>query len=242
MDRRTTTRLSKFLSLVLRHRPDEYGLKMDGHGFVDFEDLVDLLVAEDILAEDAEEEVLQLVNDSSRRRFEVADGGIRALYGHSARVGLDLPEEDPPETLYHGTTPDTARTVQSDGLKPAGRAYVHLSSTAEEALSVGRRHDDNPVLIEVDTAAAREGGTGFHRATELIWLCSALPVSVLRIPELPELPERPEPVARRPEPPTTPVRPGPVSPSARPPSGVRHIDTGTPGEFKRRTRKKGTRR
>jgi putative RNA 2'-phosphotransferase len=239
MDRRTATRLSKFLSLVLRHRPDEYGLRMDSLGYVDFEDLVDVLVAEDILAEDAEEQVLGLVEGSERRRFEVVDGRIRALYGHSARVNLDLPPEDPPETLYHGTTIDTARRIAEEGLRPAGRAYVHLSSTREEALSVGRRHADDPVLLEVDTAAAREAGATFHRATDLIWLCPALPVEVLRIPELPE--------SRPPAAPPAPARPAarPTSDPGgtdRPPTGVRIIEAESGGEFKRRTRKKGTRR
>ncbi len=237
MDRRTTTRLSKFLSLVLRHRPDEYGLKMDGHGFVDFEDLVDVLVAEDVVAEDAEEQVQGLVEGSERRRFEITDGRIRALYGHSARVNLDLPEDDPPAVLYHGTTPGTAHRVAGEGLAPAGRAYVHLSATREEALAVGRRHDDNPVLLEIDTAASREAGITFHQATDLIWLCPALPVDVLTIPELPEVVAAPP----RPRPAPTPPAGGSPPSGPKPPSGVKVIAP-EPGEFKRRTRKKGGRR
>ncbi|MBZ0269491.1 RNA 2'-phosphotransferase, partial [bacterium] len=186
MDRRTSTRLSKFLSLVLRHRPDEYDLKMDEVGFVDFEMLIDVLVAEDIVAENAEEDVRELVDGSDRRRFEIRDGRIRALYGHSSRIDLNYPADDPPPTLYHGTTAETARRIQREGLKPAGRALVHLSGTEEEALSVGGRHTESPILIRVDTAKALEEGIGFHQATDLIWLCTALPLETLEIPEIPE--------------------------------------------------------
>ncbi len=120
MDRRHSTRLSKFLSLVLRHRPDDYGLSMDERGGVDLQDLIDVLVAEDILAEEAEESLRDLVDGSERRRFAIENGRMRALYGHSARVRLELPEHDPPDTLFHGTdlgtsAPHSERRLASRG-------------------------------------------------------------------------------------------------------------------------------
>lgn len=233
MDRRISTRLSKFLSLVLRHRPDEYDLQMDSEGFVDFDSLIDVLVAEDILAEDAEEHVRELVEGSDRKRFEIVDGRIRALYGHSSRIRLNYPADDPPPVLYHGTTPEVARRVGDEGLKPAGRALVHLSGTEEEALSVGGRHTDTPVLIKVDTVAALEAGIGFHQATELIWLCPSLPAGVLEIPELPP--------ADAPRPPQSAPPVGPVGPRQGG-SGVKMVQPGASEGFQRRTRKKGDRR
>lgn len=245
MDRRTATRLSKFLSLVLRHRPDEYGLRMDERGFVDFDGLIDVIVAEDILGKDAEDEVQQLVEGSDRRRFEISEGRIRALYGHSARVNLALPEDDPPPTLFHGTSGDRARVVSREGLLPSGRAYVHLSATEEEALAVGGRHAEDPVLLEIDTAAARERGITFHRATDLIWLCPALPVEVLRIPELPPAREparEPAPEARREAPPPERPRPSAPPPPTGQSSGIRRVEPEAEGGFKRRTRKRQPRR
>jgi putative RNA 2'-phosphotransferase len=223
------TRLSKFLSLVLRHRPSEYGLQMDEEGWVAFEDLVDIVVAEDILAEDAEDEIMELVESSNRRRFEIVDGRIRALYGHSSGVHLNLPEEDPPATLYHGTTLSGAREVVENGLKPFGRALVHLSATEEEALSVGRRHTEDPIVLKVDTAAAREEGFAFHQATDLIWLCPALPPHLCQVPELPDAPVRHDPPARH-EP-----RPAPQKTAAEEPPPADE------GGFKRRMRKKSRR-
>jgi putative RNA 2'-phosphotransferase len=231
MDRKLATRLSKFLSLVLRHRPSEYGLRMDDEGWIDFDDLVDIVVAEDILAENVEEEILQLVEESDRRRFEVANGRIRALYGHSAGVVLNLPEHDPPPTLYHGTTVSSARDIAANGLKPLGRAFVHLSATEAEARAVGMRHADDPVILEIDTAAAREEGFAFHRATDLIWLCPALPPHLCRIPELPEPSERDEP----PQPPRR-------EPSRRQvPAAEERTAPDEPAGFRRRTRKKAGR-
>ncbi|HET9885888.1 MAG TPA: RNA 2'-phosphotransferase [bacterium] len=231
IDRRQATRLSKFLSLVLRHRPDDYGLEMDDRGAVDLSDLIDVLVAEDILADDAEAAIQELVEGSERRRFAIENGRMRALYGHSARVRLSLPEHDPPDTLYHGTTYSEAREIQDQGLRPAERAHVHLSGTREEAFSVGRRHTDDPVLLEIDTALARESGVKFSQASDVIWLSDAIPLEAIRFPELPEAPPPP------------PARPAPspsaaVTPSAA--AGARVAEDSGSQEFRRRTRKKST--
>ncbi len=231
MDRRYSTRLSKFLSLVLRHRPDDYGLSMDERGGVDLQDLIDVLVAEDILAEEAEESLRDLVEGSERRRFAIENGRMRALYGHSARVRLELPEHDPPDVLYHGTTSGQARRVEAEGLRPEDRAHVHLSATAEEALSVGGRHTDHPVLLEIDTRRARESGVRFSQASEVIWLSDAIPLDAIRLPELPSVP------SSSPSPSTSVPRRVAAPTSSTPP--VESVDD---GEFKRRTRKKATRR
>jgi putative RNA 2'-phosphotransferase len=232
MDRRTSTRLSKFLSLVLRHRPDDYGLAMDEQGFVDFDSLIDVLVAEDIVAETAEQDVLSLVEGSERRRFQVDGNRIRALYGHSSRIPLNYPPDDPPDRLWHGTTTEHAAQVRDEGLRPAGRAFVHLSSTEEEARAVGGRHTDDPVLVTVDTRVAQEHGLTFHQATDLIWLCPAIPKEACSVPDA--LPERPAPRPDPPRPAPAPPRPaGGVAPPPPPDAG---------GEFRRRTRKKGSRR
>lgn len=227
LDRREATRLSKFLSLVLRHRPDDYGLEMDDRGSVDLNDLIDVLVAEDILAEDAEAAIQDLVQGSERRRFAIENGRMRALYGHSARVRLSLPEHDPPDTLFHGTTSSEARQIRDEGLRPAERAHVHLSGTREEAFSVGRRHTDTPVLLEIDTALAREAGVKFSQASDVIWLSDAIPLQAIRFPDLSEAPPEPRP-----------SRPAPsVAAGAR----VAEEEPASQ-EFRRRTRKKSSRR
>lgn len=224
MDRKLATRLSKFLSLVLRHRPDDFGLRMDEQGFVLVEDIVDVIVAEDILAEDVEETLQELIEGAERPRFEIVEGRIRALYGHSSRIRLDYPEDDPPVELYHGAGVPAARRIVQEGIKPAGRAYVHLSATEEEALSVGSRQTEEPVLIRVDTAHARSEGVRFHQASEMIWLCGPVPAESCRVPELPELAE-PEP-----------------KPADSGGQGVTNAARGSEGEFKPRTRKKRPRR
>jgi len=237
MDRRMATRLSKFLSLVLRHRPDEYRLAMDPLGFVDFDSLIDVLAAEDIVGENAEEIVENLVRDSDRPRFEIRDGRIRALYGHSSRISLDLPPANPPATLFHGALPEDAARVRAEGLQPAGRAYVHLSGTADEAREIGNRHCDDPVVIEIDTKVAQARRIPFHQATELIWLCGPLPAEVCRVPEgAPEARPAPTPA---PAPPPA-ARPRPAADSVRP-TGARVVEPDSSGEFKRRTRKKNRR-
>lgn len=247
MDRRQATRLSKFLSLVLRHRPDDYGLEMDDRGSVDLNDLVDVLVAEDILADGAEDDLRELVEDSERQRFAIENGRVRALYGHSARVHLSFPEHEPPDLLFHGTTSEEARRIREEGLLPEDRAHVHLSGTREEAMSVGRRHTDFPVLLEIRTRVARDAGVRFTQASGVIWLSNAIPLDAIQFPETTDEPE-PAPRASLP-PPLAAPRPAPMrtsSPTSASPaaetSAVRVVDAEEDGEFKRRTRKKGGRR
>ena len=237
MDRKQATRLSKFLSLVLRHRPDEYGLHMDELGFVDFESLVDVIVAEDIAAETAEDDIREIVEGSDRRRFEVVDGKIRALYGHSSRVNLDYPGQEPPESLYHGVSIGAARGIAERGILPAGRAYVHLSSTAGEAESVGARNTEHPVVIRVITAPAVDAGVKFTQATDLIWLCPEVPAECCEIPDLPERSEESERPERS-ERPARADRPAARAPSARPSGGVQRVQPDPQEGFKRRTKKK----
>jgi len=242
MDRKQATRLSKFLSLVLRHRPDEYGLHMDELGFVDFESLVDVIVAEDIAAETAEDDIREIVDGSDRRRFEVVDGKIRALYGHSSRVRLNYPGQEPPESLYHGVSIGAARGIAEAGIVPAGRAYVHLSSTAGEAESVGGRNTEHPVVIRVTTAGAVDAGIKFTQATDLIWLCPSVPAECCEIPDLPERPAEPEPErAPRPERTERPARtdrPATSAPAPRASGGVQVVQPDPQEGFKRRTKKK----
>ncbi len=112
---------------------------------------------------------------------------------------------------------------------------MHLSATAEEALSVGGRHTDEPILIEIDTRRAREAGVRFSQASEVIWLSDEIPLDAIRLPDLPELPEAPPPR------PAAPRRLAGTAPRCAP---VPQLPAEPPddGEFRRRTRKKATRR
>lgn len=157
--------ISRLLSLMLRHRPDEFGLEIDDYGFVSLGQVIQAV--RDRYEEATEQDVLELVNSADQHRFEVVDGRIRALYGHSFFVEMDGEPMTPPELLYIGTTAADARRYRSDGIVPADRFYVHLS-LSREAAAERSRELDGPVVVEVRAREAGEAGIVFHARGEVV--------------------------------------------------------------------------
>ena len=148
-------RISKLLSLILRHRPDEFGLNMNDFGFIPLDEVLEAVQQRnsDVTSEDIE----KLVRDSRQKRFEISDGEIRALYGHSFFVEMDGEPIQPPEHLYMGTTGAAARKMQKEGMRPVDRFYLHLSLTREVAESRSRQVG-GPCVIQVKARQAWEEG------------------------------------------------------------------------------------
>lgn len=158
-------RISRFLSYLLRHRPKEYPLSFDAHGFVDWRDVVEMV--QDRFQEVAETDIRVVVTGSDKKRFELKDDKVRATYGHSFAVDLGLESVEPPPQLYLGTARDLAQSILRYGLKPRDRRYVHLSPSLEEALAVGKRRDPLPAVVVVDAQTAHAEGVRFFSSGPL---------------------------------------------------------------------------
>jgi putative RNA 2'-phosphotransferase len=104
---------------------------------------------------------------------------IRANYGHSIPVDLDLTPQPPPELLYHGTAEQTVKRVLQEGLKSMGRQFVHLYQEPDGAMEVGRRHG-RPVLLAVRSGEMQAAGWSFYPAGGGIWLTERVPAEMLR--------------------------------------------------------------
>jgi len=168
--------VSRFVSYLLRHRPE--GLAMDEEGFVDLDVLVSRVKAR--FPGVTRGFLVRLVEESPRKRFEVVDGRIRALYGHSVPVYLRLDEDEGVERLFHGTTEEAAEQILAVGLKPMKRRWVHLSPTRELAAEVGGRRMSEPVVLVVDCVEARRAGLKFYRASDQVFLCKFVPARYVR--------------------------------------------------------------
>ena len=154
-----TSRISKLLSLMLRHRPDEFGLEIDAYGYAPLDQVVQGV--QERYAEVAETEIVALVKDPEQYRFELNEFGIRALYGHSFFVDMDgEPMDPPPDRLYMGTTRSEAQRFAREGISPGDRYYVHLSLTREAAESHSHQRD-TPCVVEILAAKAHEEGCRF---------------------------------------------------------------------------------
>ncbi len=144
---------------MLRHRPDEFGLDIDAHGYVPLAQVVQAV--QERHREVTEEDILDLLRAPDQRRFELNEHGIRALYGHSFFVEMDGAPMEPPERLYLGSTAAEARRFQSQGVSPGDRFYVHLSRDRQTA-AARSREEGGPVVVEILAKAAAAAGVLFY--------------------------------------------------------------------------------
>ncbi|MBS3735873.1 MAG: RNA 2'-phosphotransferase [Candidatus Bipolaricaulota bacterium] len=162
--------VSKQMAYLLRHDPS--GMSMDEEGFIDLEDLLNKL--RERWKNLTEPELRGIVEEDPKGRYEISDGRIRALYGHSVNVDPDLPEVEV-EVLYHGTSPKAAERIDREGLRSQGRRKVHLSARKEDAIKVGKRHTPEPVLLEIEADEASESGVTFQRASDKVYVSDFVP-------------------------------------------------------------------
>ena len=122
-----------------------------------------------------------MVATSDKRRYEMADGRIRAAQGHSTVVDLGLTASTPPAVLFHGTIERYLPAILSEGLRPMRRQYVHLSADRTTARAVGARRG-RPIILDVSAAQMHENGHRFFVASNGVWLVDAVPAAYLRVP------------------------------------------------------------
>lgn len=163
-------KLSKIISYALRHAPWEYELEMDENGYVSVNQLLFALKEENKWRSITEDDIRKVVATSDKGRFEIVDGNIRALYGHSFKQKIIREAGIPPEMLYHGTSHAVVPLILKSGLLPKGRQYVHLAVDPEMAVQVGKRRDIEPVLLTIDVRRALEDGVAFYKGNDKVWL------------------------------------------------------------------------
>ncbi|MGA1198362.1 MAG: RNA 2'-phosphotransferase [Candidatus Latescibacterota bacterium] len=157
---RNKIQISKLLSLMLRHRPQEFGLEVDTYGFADLEAVLSALQKKD--ASLTVESIEAVVYDGEKQRFEIVDGKIRARYGHSFYIELGVDSSQPPEFLYKGVDPSAAQAVISEGLRSKDREYLHLSFDPDVAEQLSSRPGLLGAVIRIDAQRAFEAGVPFY--------------------------------------------------------------------------------
>jgi len=154
-------RVSKFLSYILRHSPQKYGLSLDKHGFIKFENILKVMKVR--FTDLEEEDIKHIIASDPKQRFHLQGGKVRARYGHSVEVQPITECKKVPAVLFHGTSPKSLSSILKKGLEPAQRKFVHLSMTVEEAKIVGRRKSQDPVVLKIDAQKASQAGLAFWK-------------------------------------------------------------------------------
>lgn len=169
---------SKFISLILRHRPDRIGISLDEHGWANVDELlagiskkqyIDMAMLEKIVATD----------NKQRYSFNEDKTLIRANQGHSIDVDVELQKKQPPVILYHGTGEKYVKSIDEQGLIPKSRLYVHLSGDEATATVVGSRHG-KPVVYEILASQMYYNGYEFFQSVNGVWLTKEVPVQYLK--------------------------------------------------------------
>jgi putative RNA 2'-phosphotransferase len=171
-------RVSKFLSLVLRHDPAKIGLTLDAAGWAEVDELIAAAARGGV---DLDRETLaRVVAENDKQRFALSPDGrrIRANQGHSVDVDLGLEPRTPPALLFHGTASRFVDSIRASGLNAASRTHVHLSADAETARAVGQRHG-SPVVLTVAAGRMHCDGRLFFRSANGVWLTDAVPAEYI---------------------------------------------------------------
>ena len=169
-----SVRISKFLSLVLRHDPSRIGITLDEAGWTDVDALLAACATHGVTITRAQLD--ELVATSDKQRYALSEDGtrIRANQGHSVQVSLGLPPTPPPETLYHGTVEAALPGIRAQGLVKGSRHDVHLSADLDTATKVGGRRG-KPVILTIRAGAMADAGHVFYRSENGVWLTEHVP-------------------------------------------------------------------
>jgi len=184
MNKKNLHSVSKYISFVLRHEPENISLKIGkpkDYEVIDTEGYVlvgDLLKACDITID----KLKDIVNSDNKKRYSFDETGnkIRANQGHSTKkVNLTLKEKIPPSKLYHGTSSRFLNNIKKEGLKSMNRQYVHLSEDLKTAENVGKRHGGELKILEIDTVKMLEDNFRFLISENNVWLVTKVPAKYL---------------------------------------------------------------
>lgn len=165
--------VSIYLSLILRHKPEEAGIELDKNGWAKVDELINGVSKKYPIDKDILEEIVATDN-KQRYSFNEDHTLIRANQGHSIPVDVELEEVEPPEYLYHGSGKKYVESIEEQGLISKSRLYVHLSEDVDTAMGVGTRHGE-PVVWCVDAKAMHRQGFIFYKSVNGVWLTERVP-------------------------------------------------------------------
>ena len=172
-------KISKFLSLVLRHKPETIGVTLDSAGWISVEELLAAAASHGTKISIAE--LRSVVENNDKKRFAFSDDGkmIRASQGHSLDVELGYEAAVPPALLYHGTADRFLPSIMKEGLDKRARTHVHLTESIDTAITVGSRYG-KVILLHIDAARMHIDGHEFFLSANKVWLTDHVPVSYIQ--------------------------------------------------------------
>lgn len=170
--------ISKYIALILRHKPETIGISLDEHGWANVDDLIAGIAKQQQFDMAMLEEIVSTDN-KGRYSFNDDKTLIRANQGHSISVDVELKRQTPPDNLYHGTGEKYEASIDEKGLIPKSRLYVHLSKDIDTAMAVGKRHG-KPIIYSVDCKTMNKEGFEFFCSVNGVWLTKEVPIKYMK--------------------------------------------------------------
>ena len=172
---------SKFLSFILRHKPESIGMVLNGAGWADVGELLEACESNGQLI--SYEDLKMIVKNDNKRRYEFSDDMklIRASQGHSISIELGYSAKIPPAVLYHGTAQHYLAAIKQAGLLKQKRHHVHLTESGATATQVGARYGQ-AVLLTIDALAMSKNGFVFYQSHNDVWLTELVPPEYISFP------------------------------------------------------------
>ncbi len=177
-DANSIKRASKFMSLVLRHQPEQIGLHLDAQGWANIDELLQKLARHGLVMD--RQSLNLVVETNDKKRFALSEDGqrIRASQGHSVNIDLGLKAVEPPAWLYHGTVPRFVSSIYKQGLLPGERQHVHLSLNRQTAQDVGSRRG-SAVILAINAGKMHADGHEFYCSENGVWLTKHVPTQYI---------------------------------------------------------------
>ena len=181
---------SKLLSLILRHKPEKFNLKLDKNGWVNVNELLTNINNSSLnkVGILTNENILEIVNKCDKQRYQLNQDftAIRANQGHSIEVDLQLDIQIPPKYLYHGSNIHVKDIILESGINKMSRQYVHMTENIREvvindeamlrqeaiqtAINVGKRSSKTPLVFVINTTEMIRNGIVFYKSNNNVWL------------------------------------------------------------------------
>ncbi len=202
-------KLAKLIAYILEHRPDEFGLVLDGEGFVSLKELQHAITEEEGWSYVRMTHMEEVASSTEGKCFDIREGRIRVREDRAASPSVKHEPVEPPPVLYFAARRKAYAHILRHGLEPSGKPFVPLAATEELAVRMGQRRDNQPVLLTIQAQEAYRDGCTFTRPKELIYLSGALPTCYISGPPVEQvsetLPRKPQKQPREAQSPAVPA-------------------------------------
>lgn len=178
MNPKRTKNISKFLSLILRHKPEQIGITLDENGWTSVAILLEKINVDKYSLSMEELEEIVATNNKKRFAFNEDKTLIRANQGHSVHIDLALQPKEPPSYLYHGTVEKFMESIREKGLIKGSRQHVHLSADKETAINVGSRRG-KPIILIIKSGEMHAQNHTFYQSENGVWLTDSVPTEFI---------------------------------------------------------------